>query len=146
MALSICLDLGCMLKCSNGLQWRLDCGMMDYNSKLVAFRLSIWHYKVAFDGFVVSMWHDNFTSKIVDEKAWEGIQFIGKGLKDQWSRWLERWRLKEGSDWMREEHMDCASSHPIRVWHMSQGEWREGRGGVSQQGRVDALNALHECL
>ena len=49
MALSICLDLGCMLKCSNGLQWRLDCGMMDYNSKLVAFGLSIWHYGFALD-------------------------------------------------------------------------------------------------
>ena len=80
----------------NGLQWRMV--DMEDNSKLVAFRLSIWHYKVAFDGFVVSMWHDNFTSKIVDEKAWEGIQFIGKGLRDGGLRCKERWRLKEGSD------------------------------------------------
>ena len=41
-------DLGCMLKmASNLLQWRMV--DMDDNSKLVAFRLSIWHYKVALD-------------------------------------------------------------------------------------------------
>ena len=40
--------LGCMLKmASNLLQWRMV--DMDDNSKLVAFRLSIWHYKVALD-------------------------------------------------------------------------------------------------
>ena len=33
--------------------------------------------------------------------AWEGIQFIGKSLRDQWSRWFEIWRLKEGTDCMR---------------------------------------------
>ena len=41
--------LGCMLKmASNLLQWRMV--DMDDNSKLVAFRLSIWHYKVALNG------------------------------------------------------------------------------------------------
>ena len=47
---------------------------------------------------------------------------------------------------MREKHMDCAFSHPIRVGHMSQGEWLEEMGRRGQQGRVEALNALHECL
>jgi hypothetical protein len=37
--------------------------MMDYNSKLVAFGLSIWHYGFALDD--------------CDKMAWEGIQFIG---------------------------------------------------------------------
>ena len=41
-------EMGCMLKmASNSLQWRMV--DMDDNSKLVAFRLSIWHYKVALD-------------------------------------------------------------------------------------------------
>ena len=74
--------------------------MMDFNGKLVAFGLSIWHYGFALDDCV--------------KMDWEGIQFIGKGLRDQRSRWLERWRLKEGSNCMRGEHMDCASLQPIR--------------------------------
>ena len=42
------LELGCMLKV---LKFALM-GMVDVdgNGKLVAFRLSIWHYKVALDG------------------------------------------------------------------------------------------------
>ena len=41
-------EKGCMLKmASNLLQRRMV--DMDDNSKLVAFRLSIWHYKVALD-------------------------------------------------------------------------------------------------
>ena len=49
------LDLGCMLKMLKiasmevGL-WNDGLRMMDYNSKLVAFGLSIWHYNFALDG------------------------------------------------------------------------------------------------
>ena len=49
------LRLGCMLKMLKiasmevGL-WNDGLRMMDYNSKLVAFGLSIWHYEVALDG------------------------------------------------------------------------------------------------
>ena len=63
---------------------------------------------------LASKGHGNFKVNDCDEMAWEGIQFIGKGLRDQRSRWLERWRLEEGSDCMRGEHMDCASLQPIR--------------------------------
>ena len=30
----------------------------------------------------LSKWHYEFTSKICDDMAWEGIQFIGKGLEE----------------------------------------------------------------
>ena len=43
--------------------WNDGLRMMDYNSKLVAFGLSIWHYGFALNDCVIL--------------AWEGIQFIG---------------------------------------------------------------------
>ena len=51
--------------------------MMDFNGKLVAFGLSIWHYNFALNGLGSQSGMVTLHEGLLFLKAWEGIQFIG---------------------------------------------------------------------
>ena len=55
-----------MLNSFQRLQWRFDGFLIDFGVDVCK---GLW--------ILASKGHYNFTSKIVDEMAWEGIQFIG---------------------------------------------------------------------
>ena len=87
---------------------------MDYNSKLVAFGLSIWHYGFSLNDCV--------------KMAWEGIQFIGKrleGLRAKMQGWGKAHgglKLRE-STWIVLPYSQSRSDtcHKVRGWRKGQG-------------------------